>query len=114
MRTFVFVVVTLSILVLGARASFAESETPCTLLKPVKLLVAGNWVTLTPGTAVLLKKRGPQWTTVESPAGIGRASNDIVLSACPATLGDALREPPIEPLSTPKGKSPPPPPTPTP
>src|SRR5688572_19374439 len=86
----------------------ARADTPCTLLKPIKVMIAGKLETVAKGSAVLVKRRGPAETRIETPFGEGKAKTSEMDAACPAIA--PLPDVPIEPIVEDTPPPPPPPP----
>jgi hypothetical protein len=91
------------LVVLALASASARADTPCTLLKPVKIVVAGKTETIAKGSAVIVKRRGASESRLESPFGEGKAKTSEVDAACPNVA--PAPDVPIEPIET----APPPP-----
>lgn len=67
-----------------AGGSGAEGAgTLCTLIKPVKAFVKGDWKTFEFGSTLTIKSVGPQWTMIETPNGDGgKVAASVMEGAC--------------------------------
>lgn len=76
----------------------------CTLIKPVKAFVKGDWKSFEFGSTLTIKSRGPQWTMIETPSGeSGKVAASVMEGACgksepaPTKSGTAATTPEAKP-----------------
>jgi cysteine-rich repeat protein len=61
----------------------AGGATLCTIIKPVKAFVKGDWKTFEFGSTLTIKSTGPQWTMIETPNGDqGKVAASVMEGAC--------------------------------